>query len=103
MNWNIRSWLSNLACNVNQLTTQPFRSGSGRVLKINMLSLSLSTKAHEKEKNMKHKIQDLNHKIRNHQCTKLLKYMLLQNENNYNPMTFRYTVLHNRWYVLNTA
>ena len=52
---------------------------------------------------MKHKIQDLNHKIRNHQSTKLLKNMLLQNENNYNPMTFRYTVLHNRWYVLNTA
>ena len=50
MNWNIRPWLSNLACNVNQLTTQPFRSGSGGVLKINMLSLSLSTKAHEKEK-----------------------------------------------------
>ena len=88
MNWNIRPWLSNLACNVNQLTTQPFRSGSGGVLKINMLSLSLSTKAHEKAKirNTKSKIQIT--KLGTTSPQNCYKNMLLQNENNYNPMTF---------------
>ena len=89
MNWNIGSSLSKLACNVNQLTTQPFRSGSGGgVLKINMLSLSLSAKAHEKEKirNTKSKIQIT--KLGTISPQNYYKNMLLQNENNYNPMTF---------------